>query len=526
MKECLYGVFLAECGGVPWGNLVGCAGGKIREGDVMGLGIGRASGDSVLVKCRAVHVEAGPMLSWTVAYGLLVSYGCIGPLAISCLEGGGMGGVRIIGQSGALACFALALCAWRRGPRGIPPRLQSVFLACGALGPFLLVARLWGGSGLGALALPGLVAMGLFVGSMTVVVLSMLPGNPMRRIVVALVAANVGGSAVGGIVGISGSCLVANISLLVASAAVSALVWRMGKGLGGGAVASGEGLFAVSQDGEGEEPVTSRFPVRPLSLMALVALVSSSMRAGVSSEWDFVSYAGGLICALAVLLAILRKPDRSQFRFLYYLALFFLLVALYLFAAEDELLRLGALVFGTGGYVAFYVFTIAVFSNICDRYGLEPVWMFGLLEGVSHVAIDLGYRFGEFAIGLSWRDLLCVSFLLAIFVTMAFILLLTEHDYKTSWGTVKEESPFSPIADYYEELPQRCLLASQQYGLSRRERDILLLLAQRKTAGEIERELYVSNATVKTHTRNIYKKMGVHKKEELLATLGHPSAGR
>jgi LuxR family transcriptional regulator, maltose regulon positive regulatory protein len=45
--------------------------------------------------------------------------------------------------------------------------------------------------------------------------------------------------------------------------------------------------------------------------------------------------------------------------------------------------------------------------------------------------------------------------------------------------------------------------------LSRREREILRLLATDLSGPEIARELVVSLNTVRTHTRNVYAKLGV-----------------
>ena len=46
--------------------------------------------------------------------------------------------------------------------------------------------------------------------------------------------------------------------------------------------------------------------------------------------------------------------------------------------------------------------------------------------------------------------------------------------------------------------------------LSDRERDVLRLLASELTGPEIARELVVSLNTVRTHTKNIYAKLGVN----------------
>lgn len=63
---------------------------------------------------------------------------------------------------------------------------------------------------------------------------------------------------------------------------------------------------------------------------------------------------------------------------------------------------------------------------------------------------------------------------------------------------------------------ERCRVIGEQAGLSPRENEILVLLAQGRSAPFIAEELFVSTNTVKTHIRRIYTKMGVHSKEELL----------
>ena len=48
----------------------------------------------------------------------------------------------------------------------------------------------------------------------------------------------------------------------------------------------------------------------------------------------------------------------------------------------------------------------------------------------------------------------------------------------------------------------------------------LLLVAQQRTLGEMARELYIGTNTVKTHTKHVYQKLGVHSRAEVLELLG------
>jgi len=56
--------------------------------------------------------------------------------------------------------------------------------------------------------------------------------------------------------------------------------------------------------------------------------------------------------------------------------------------------------------------------------------------------------------------------------------------------------------------------------LTERENDVLKLLSQGKSYGAIAKELYLSINTIKTHTRNIYEKLHVNSKKEIIQKYG------
>lgn len=60
--------------------------------------------------------------------------------------------------------------------------------------------------------------------------------------------------------------------------------------------------------------------------------------------------------------------------------------------------------------------------------------------------------------------------------------------------------------DFYFEPDQQQI---ESFGLSKREMDVWLHLSQGLSNQEIAEELYISLSTVKTHTSNLYSKLGV-----------------
>ncbi|WP_165061850.1 LuxR family transcriptional regulator [Adlercreutzia sp. ZJ154] len=63
---------------------------------------------------------------------------------------------------------------------------------------------------------------------------------------------------------------------------------------------------------------------------------------------------------------------------------------------------------------------------------------------------------------------------------------------------------------------KRCTQIADQYLLSRRETEVLFLLAKGHKAVFIEEKLCVSKSTAKTHINHIYKKLNIHTQQELL----------
>lgn len=65
-------------------------------------------------------------------------------------------------------------------------------------------------------------------------------------------------------------------------------------------------------------------------------------------------------------------------------------------------------------------------------------------------------------------------------------------------------------------LEARCAAVSAEAGLSPREAEVLVYLARGFTPAYIAKTLVLSISTVRTHVRNIYRKLGVGKREELI----------
>ena len=62
---------------------------------------------------------------------------------------------------------------------------------------------------------------------------------------------------------------------------------------------------------------------------------------------------------------------------------------------------------------------------------------------------------------------------------------------------------------------KQCLVLKRDYGLSARETEVCELIARGRSVAAIAEELFVSENTVRTHSKHIYTKLDIHSRQEL-----------
>lgn len=145
---------------------------------------------------------------------------------------------------------------------------------------------------------------------------------------------------------------------------------------------------------------------------------------------------------------------------------------------------------------------------------LSPLRIFSKARRVQYLATAAGVVFGCFAAGLAsvdWLLAVRASVVLSFVVTFAFSVL-----HKSRFPETGLEDDGSISAGSKGMWAKRCKALSDSCGLSERQREVLVLIAQGRSAKYVEQELSISLSTAQTHIRNIYRKVGVHSRQELL----------
>lgn len=123
--------------------------------------------------------------------------------------------------------------------------------------------------------------------------------------------------------------------------------------------------------------------------------------------------------------------------------------------------------------------------------------------------------------------------LLWVIICTYFVLVVINLGY-SSWnqltrpsedeGLDSDRSKLDPQA--VEEFGrQRIERLSKEYGLTNRERELLGYLSRGYGSAFIAKNLFISDNTVRTHIRNIYRKLGVASREELLSLFNDVTCG-
>lgn len=218
-----------------------------------------------------------------------------------------------------------------------------------------------------------------------------------------------------------------------------------------------------------------------------------------------------------------KKVDYGRVCYFLFVGTTIILVVLPLFEDQIPLFyALNGTLSGITGNVAF-----CIFAYICFQSKASPLRIFGL--GYSAVLFGslIGYLIGgNVAPLLVEENLSSTPFLIAAYALILLALLVSppkqldrlmlpvSHEDVIDMAKRKAGS-----LDAEDRMRVRTRSVSQTYGLTEREQEVLMLLARGHGRKYVADHLQVSLNTVRSHSRNIYAKLGIHSHSELMTLL-------
>lgn len=260
------------------------------------------------------------------------------------------------------------------------------------------------------------------------------------------------------------------------------------------------------------EPTGARFsfPWKPAALVCVYAFAFGLQEANTYAFCGPHSGPGMVLAALTVVVGIALLSRIVEFGTIYSLWLPCMMMAALLISLVGVLGPFLTSFFVGLSYGAAELFVMTMVGSICYRYGANALWLFGIERAVRMLAMFLGRSLEGLAAGLP------VAAIVVLAAAVGTLLIISEKRLTSDWGVVLyEEGEDLLEAARRNALGRRCAELGRAHGLTEREEEVLLLLAQHKTAGDIERELCVAYGTAKAHIRHVYRKLDIHSREEL-----------
>lgn len=145
---------------------------------------------------------------------------------------------------------------------------------------------------------------------------------------------------------------------------------------------------------------------------------------------------------------------------------------------------------------------------------LHPFVAFGVGRGVYEFSVMGGRLFSYYVLGEAFSVTLTLN--IVFFIVGCVFLFITGRTAKTVLSLEGGVAPSAPA----HAVAERCRTVAARYGLTERETEVLELLCRGRGKAYIAEALSVSENTVRHHCKNIYSKLQVHSREELMDLIG------
>lgn len=290
--------------------------------------------------------------------------------------------------------------------------------------------------------------------------------------------------------------------------------------ISGGETTSPTGADSSSTAPSGPLPRTLAQPLILVGLSGIVVgLFEQLLADGPSAQTvNMVKMAGLFASGIALLIAWARTDGQISFNKFYH--------AMFLMVATAYLL-LPALYSGFDYMFAGFahlVFSIAsalmvlTCLNVARQERIDPIFVYGVFAGIVYGCMALGAILG---LALATTGHGNSSSLLIIALVTVYCLSMIGSGARRR--TQEPMATASPNAGKVRSATQARTVGPaalrERFGLSPREAEVCVLLGLGRDVPFIANKLCISENTVRTHTKNIYTKMDIHTKQELLDLL-------
>ena len=283
---------------------------------------------------------------------------------------------------------------------------------------------------------------------------------------------------------------------------------------------SDDALASVEDARPREARTLARLPLRlfvGVGLFGAINLLTNSLSEAKSSATaELNTLLAGLAVSALIALFARSRGEKSDFMLLYrMLTPLIILSIIPVLTLESGNQHYEAYVIGAG-WTFFRIFTWTLWCSIALRAHAPAACVFAAGQFALTACSTLAQVLYDGVLHTADVPLpVMISGVIALAVVMsAFV--MSEGDIRRFFERRKTTKR---LADDEGASAQCARSAAREFGLSKREEEIAVLVAQEKNNVVLQERLCITESTLRTHLRNMYAKMFVHSRQELADAL-------
>ena len=152
-------------------------------------------------------------------------------------------------------------------------------------------------------------------------------------------------------------------------------------------------------------------------------------------------------------------------------------------------------------------------ARMCTVSGISPLVCFGFGLGAHYLGLGAGEQFMRLLFGSGAFDESVRLFAFSLFLLFLLVVAYVVGAKPLSQTERTTQRKGSGPRRFHEKLGE----VAEAHGLTEREAEMLEYLAKGYSSKAIQQTLHISASTVSAHSGSIYRKLGVHSKEEVAA---------
>ncbi len=275
----------------------------------------------------------------------------------------------------------------------------------------------------------------------------------------------------------------------------------------------------AARHAEGAEPCFAHFPFKLMVglfacglsfgfIMNLVLLTSGTVTYAMSA----ILVADAIVTLIIAVMTVAARQG-INFRNAYWVILPLMGLGFLLLPLFSSTERLIAFFFARLGYSLFDVLIWIRLSSVSSESGSDTTHIFcGFRLGLDGGVI-LGNILGIMLYDFAFQHLSIISAVLVFLLIVILTITFNQKDIETSWGLLKGSQDVLP------RWKRACQNIADRHQLTKRETEIMILTAQGRSVSYIAECLVISTSTVQSHSKNLYRKLDIHSRQELITLI-------